>query len=88
VERAWQQRVDVVTGITHEAQKRAEQVVRALVRRGEVEASRSEKAVENLLHWVDPVRRLGLAQQPGVDRLRTEISRLKARIRPDETEEA
>ncbi|MGH8886219.1 MAG: hypothetical protein ACRDYX_13775 [Egibacteraceae bacterium] len=77
---AWQRYADVATGFTQMAQRRAEQVVRALVRRGEVEASRREKTVEDLLARVDPVRRLGLARRSDVDRLQDKVSRLEATI--------
>lgn len=96
-DKAWERYVDLVTGFTQVAQRRAEQVVRTLVRRGEIEASKSEKAVEDLLARVDQnrkaisslvksemedaVRRLGLAPQSDIDRLQAKIARLEAAVR-------
>lgn len=93
----WQRYVDLATDFTQVTQKRAEQIVRALVRRGEVEASKGEKTVEDLLDWVDQnrkaisgvvkseleeaVRRLGLARQPDIEQLQAKISHLEATIR-------
>lgn len=94
---AWQRYVDLVADFTRVTQKGAEHVVRALVRRGEVEASRGEKVVESLINRADQnrkaissmvrselcrtVNRLGLAQQADIDRLQASIARLEATIR-------
>jgi len=97
VDNAWQRFSQATQG----TQKRAEQVVRALVRRGEVEAARSERNVEGLLFRVeqnrkaiasivrseieDAVRRLGLARQSDIDRLQAKIARLEAEVRVQST---
>ncbi|MGH8929606.1 MAG: phasin family protein [Egibacteraceae bacterium] len=97
MDNAWQRFSEVTQG----TQKRAEQVVRALVRRGEVEAARSERNVEGLLFRVeqnrkaiasivrseieDAVRRLGLARQSDIDRLQAKIARLEAEVRAQST---
>jgi polyhydroxyalkanoate synthesis regulator phasin len=96
VENAWQRYMDLVSGLTQVTQKRAEHVVRALVRRGEIEANKSEGTVEGLLSRVeqnrkavvsiarseieDAVRRLGLARQSDIDRLQARIARLEAEV--------
>lgn len=97
MEDAWQRYVDVVSEVTQGTQRRAEQVVRALVRRGEAEASKGEKSVEGLLSRVEQnrkaiasivrseieeaVRRLGLARQSDIERLQAKIARLEAEVR-------
>jgi polyhydroxyalkanoate synthesis regulator phasin len=96
VNTAWQRYVNLVTGLTQVTQKHTEQVVRVLVRRGEVEASRGEKTVEDLLDRVtqnrnvianiikseveQAARRLGLARQSDISRLEAKITRLEAMI--------
>ncbi len=93
----WQRYVDLAVDFTQVTQKRAEQVVRTLVRRGEVEAGKGEKTVEDLLDWANQnrkaisgivkseleevVRRLGLARQPDIEQLQAQISHLEAMIR-------
>lgn len=87
----------MATHFTQVAQKRAEQVVRVLVRRGEVEASKGERTVEDLLDWAnqgrkatagivksefdEAVRRLRLARQSDIEQLQAKISHLEATIR-------
>lgn len=94
---AWQRYANLVTGLTQVTQTHAEQVVRVLVRRGDVEASRGEKVVEDLLDRVtqnrnvianlvkseveQAARRLGLARQSDINRLEAKITRLEAMIR-------
>lgn len=96
MENAWQRYMDLVSGLTQVTQKRAEDVVRTLVRRGEIEANKGEKTVESLLSRVeqnrkavvsiarseieDAVRRLGLARQSDIDRLQARIARLEAEV--------
>ncbi|MGH8908947.1 MAG: hypothetical protein ACRD0K_21250 [Egibacteraceae bacterium] len=93
---AWQRYMDLVSGLTQVTQKRAEQVVRVLVRRGEIEAIKGEKTVEGLVSRVeanrkavtsmarseieDAVRRLGLARQSDIERLQAKIARLEAEL--------
>lgn len=97
MEIAWQRYVDLATGFAQVTQRRGEEVVRALVRRGEAEASKGEKAVEDLLARVEANRkvisgaakreleeagrRLGLARQSDIDRLQVKISRLETAVR-------
>jgi polyhydroxyalkanoate synthesis regulator phasin len=97
VDSAWQRYMEVVSGFTQLTQRSAEQVVRVLVRRGEVEASRGERTVEGLLARVDQnrkavasivrseiedaVRRMGLARQSDIDRLQARIARLEVEVR-------
>ena len=97
MDNAWQRYLEVVSGVTQLTQRRAEEVVRALVRRGEIEASKGEKTVEGLLSRVeqnrkavasivrsemdDAVRRMGLARQSDIDRLQAKIARLEAELR-------
>jgi polyhydroxyalkanoate synthesis regulator phasin len=97
VDSPWQRYTDVVAGLAQVTQRGAEQVVRVLVRRGEIEASRSERAAEGLLSRMeqnrkavvsivrseieDAVRRIGLARQSDIDRLQAKITRLEAEIR-------
>lgn len=97
VDKAWERYVDLVTGFAQVTQRRAEQVTRALVRRGEIEANKGERTVEDLLARVnqnrraissivksemeETVRRLGLARQSDIDRLQAKITRLEAAIR-------
>lgn len=80
---AWQRYVELAAGFTQGTQQRAEEIVRALVRRGEAEASKGERAVEDLFDWVEHnckavstvvkselegmIRQLGLAQRSDSD---------------------
>jgi polyhydroxyalkanoate synthesis regulator phasin len=93
---AWQRYIDLITGFAQMTQKRTEQVVRELVRWGEVEANKSEQAVEDLIDRVEQNRKtivsfvrrqlaarasqLGLARQSDIDRLQAEIVRLETTI--------
>jgi len=103
VDTAWQRYVDRAAELAQVTQQRGEQVMRHLVRRGEVEASKGEKAVEDLLARVDEnrkaisgavrreleeaLRRLGLARQSDIAQLQAKIARLEAIIRCEEPQE-
>jgi hypothetical protein len=49
VNKAWQRYLEAASGLTETTQHRAEQVVKSLVRQGELAAERAEKAVDDLL---------------------------------------
>ena len=91
--RAWQRYLDAASGLSHMTQQRAERVVKALVKQGEVAAERAEKAVDELLKRSEQNReaiaalvrnetekavgRLGLARQRDVERLERKIAQLE-----------
>ncbi|HVL98392.1 MAG TPA: hypothetical protein VM324_03785 [Egibacteraceae bacterium] len=49
MDKDWQKYIDLASGLRDATQKRAEQVVRGLVKQGEIAAERAEKAVDELL---------------------------------------
>ena len=50
MDKDWQKKYwDMASGLVEATQKRAEPVVRALVKQGEIAAERAEKAVDDLL---------------------------------------
>ncbi|MDP8970009.1 MAG: hypothetical protein M3N52_05855, partial [Actinomycetota bacterium] len=86
--------LDLVTGATQATQQRAESVVKALIKQGEIAADRMEAAVDDLLERSQSNRkaiaalvraeteravgRLGLARQSDIERLQAKIARLEA----------
>lgn len=94
MDRAWQRYLDVATGFTEVTRKRAERVVRGLVKQGEVAADQVERTVDDLLRRSErnrqvigtlvrneterAVDRLGLARQRDVTRLEEELERVRA----------
>jgi polyhydroxyalkanoate synthesis regulator phasin len=93
VNKAWQRYLDAATDVSIVTRQRAEQVVKALVKQGEVAAERAEKAVDELLKRSEQNRkvmgalvrsetekavgRLGLARQADIDRLERKIAQLE-----------
>lgn len=91
--KAWQKYLDMASGLTNVTRKRAEQVVRSLVKQGEIAADRTEKAVDELLSRSESNRkavasivrseteravgRLGLARQKDVEKLERKIDKLE-----------
>lgn len=49
MDKDWQKYLDLASGMKEATQKRAESIVRNLVKRGEIAAERAEKAVDELL---------------------------------------
>ena len=94
--KAWQRYLEMATGATNVTQRRAEQVVKSLVKQGELAAERAEKAVDDLLQRSEENRkavasivrseteravgRLGLARQRDIDRLERKVERLEAKV--------
>lgn len=90
---AWQRYLEVAGSMTETTRKRAESVVRALVKQGEIASDRAEKAVDDLLSRSEANRkavtsivrtetekavgRLGLARQSDVDRLARRVEKLE-----------
>lgn len=90
---AWQRYVDAAGSLTQTTRKRAESIVRNLVKQGEIASDRAEKAVEDLLNRSEENRkavasivrteteravgRLGLARQSQVDRLAERVDKLE-----------
>lgn len=91
--KAWQKYLDMASGLTNVTRKRAEQVVRSLVKQGEIATDRTEKAVDELLSRSESnrkavasivrseteraVSRLGLARQKDVEKLERKIDKLE-----------
>lgn len=89
----WQRYVDAAGSLTQTTRKRAESIVRGLVKQGEIASDRAEKAVDDLLSRSEEnrkavvsivrteteraVARLGLARQSDVDRLAERVERLE-----------
>lgn len=89
----WQRYVDAAGSMTQTTRKRAESIVRGLVKQGEVASDRAEKAVDDLLNRSEENRRvvvsivrteteravgrLGLARQSEVDRLAERVEKLE-----------
>jgi polyhydroxyalkanoate synthesis regulator phasin len=92
----WQKYVDMASGLTQVTRQRAEQVVRSLVKQGELAADSVEKNVEELLRRSEDnrkavmalvrseteraVSRLGLARKRDIDRLQNKVERLEAKV--------
>jgi polyhydroxyalkanoate synthesis regulator phasin len=97
VNKAWQRYLEAASGLTETTQHRAEQVVKSLVRQGELAAERAEKAVDDLLKRSEQNRkafsaivrsetekavgRLGLARQADLDRLERKLDRIERDLR-------
>jgi polyhydroxyalkanoate synthesis regulator phasin len=93
VDKAWQRYLDLASGLTQVTRNRAEQVIRALVKQGEIAAERTEKAVDELLRRSElnrkalaavvrseterAVARLGLARQADVNRLERKVEQVE-----------
>lgn len=89
----WQRYVDAAGSLTQTTRKRAESIVRGLVKQGEIASDRAEKAVDDLLNRSEEnrravvsivrteteraVARLGLARQSDVDRLAERVEELE-----------
>lgn len=89
----WQRYVDAAGSLTQTTRKRAESIVRGLVKQGEIASDRAEKAVEELLNRSEENRkavvsivrteteravgRLGLARQADVDQLAKRVQELE-----------
>lgn len=96
MDNAWQRYLDLAGGATQVTRRRAEQVVKTLVKRGEIAAERAEKAVDELLRRSEQnrkllgaivrtetekaVARLGLARQRDFERLERKLDRLEERV--------
>lgn len=95
MDKAWQKYLDMASGLTKITQKRAEQVVRSLVKQGEVATDRAEKTVDELLSRSEAnrkaaaqivrsevdkaVERLGLVRQRDLRALERRIDELERR---------
>jgi polyhydroxyalkanoate synthesis regulator phasin len=97
VEKSWQKYVETASGLTEVTRRRAEQVVRSLVKQGEIAADNMERAVEDLLQRSEQnrravsslvkaeseraVARFGLARKRDVQRLQKRVDELEAQVR-------
>jgi polyhydroxyalkanoate synthesis regulator phasin len=97
VEKTWQKYVEAASGVTEVTRRRAEQVVRSLVKQGEIAADNMERAVEELLQRSEQnrkavstlvkaeseraVTRFGLARKRDLERLENQVERLEAQLR-------
>lgn len=93
METAWQRYLETATELTAVTRRRAEAVVRSLVKQGEVAADRAERSVEDLLARSErnrrvvselvtreverTVDRLGLVHREELDRLTERVERLE-----------
>jgi polyhydroxyalkanoate synthesis regulator phasin len=93
VNNAWHKYLEAASGLTEVTQRRAEQLVKGLVKQGEVAAERAEKVVDDLLKRSQQnrktiaglvkteteraVERIGLARQADVQRLERKIAELE-----------
>lgn len=91
---AWQRYLEMATGLTSVTRKKAETAVKGLVKRGEIAAERTEKAVDELLerseqnrealgklvrHEADrAVKSFGVATKQDLERLERKVDRLAA----------
>lgn len=89
----WQKYLDMASGLRDATQKRAEQVVRTLVKQGEIATDRAEKAVDELLSRSEAnrkaissvvrsetekaVERLGLVRQKDLQALERKVEKLE-----------
>lgn len=96
VDKDWQKYLDLASGVKEATQKRAEAVVRRLVKQGEIAAERAEKAVDDLLARSEANRkaitsivksetektadRLGLVRQRDLKDLERKIERLERQV--------
>lgn len=96
VEKNRQKYWDMASGLVEATQKRAEPVVRALVKQGEIAAERAEKAVDDLLERSQSNRkalaaivrsetekavdRLGLVRRQELTRLKNKVERLERQL--------
>lgn len=90
---AWDRYLQAASGLTEVTRKKAEQVVRTLVRQGEIAAERAEKTIDELLKRSEQnrkaigslvraetertVARLGLARQRDVERLERRLAEVE-----------
>jgi polyhydroxyalkanoate synthesis regulator phasin len=97
VNKAWQRYMEMATGLGQTTQKKAESVVRSLVKQGEVATDRAEKTVDDLLQRSErnrkvisqlvkseterTVQRLGLARNRDVERLQNKVERLEKQVK-------
>jgi polyhydroxyalkanoate synthesis regulator phasin len=97
VEKTWQKYVESASGLTEVTRRRAEQIVRSLVKQGEIAADNMERAVEDLLQRSEENRkavaslvrseseravgRFGLARKRDVERLEKQVDRLEKELR-------
>jgi DNA-binding protein HU-beta len=97
VDRTWHRYVETASGLTEVTRRRAEQIVRSLVKQGEIAAENMERAVEDLLARSEEnrkavtslvkseseraVARFGLARKRDVERLEKQVGRLEAELR-------
>lgn len=98
---AWQRYAESATGLTQVTRQRAENIIKGLVKQGEVAADRAEKAIDDLMNRSErnrkalatlvrseterAVERLGLARQRDVDQLRSKVEKLEAEVRRGST---
>lgn len=91
--REWQKYLDMASGLRDATQKRAESVVRTLVKQGEIATDRAEKAVDELLARSEAnrkaissivrsetekaVERLGLVRQKDLKALERKVEKLE-----------
>lgn len=96
MDKAWQKYAEMAVGLTDLTRQRAEQVVRSLVKQGEVAADLTEKTVDELLRRSEQNRRalttlvrsetekavgrLGLAPRKEVERLENQVRRLERQL--------
>lgn len=92
----WQRYLDTASGLTQVTRQRAEQIVRSLVKQGELAADTMEKNVEELVRRSEENRkavlaivkseteravgRLGLARQRDIERLQRKVDRLEGKV--------
>ncbi|HUH08633.1 MAG TPA: phasin family protein [Egibacteraceae bacterium] len=96
MDKGWRRYLEAAGGATEIPRKRAEQLVKTLVKQGEVAADKAEKAVEDLVKRSEgnrkaiaslarteterAVGRLGLARQKDVEKLQAKIDKLEAQL--------
>lgn len=100
MDKDWQKKYwDMASGLVEATQKRAEPVVRALVKQGEIAAERAEKAVDELLTMSQSNRktiskmvreetkkavdRFGLVRQKEIAHLERKVERLERKLAGD-----
>lgn len=100
----WQRYMELATGLREVTRQRAEQVVKTLVKQGEVAADNMERLVEDLLQRSEKNRktvsqlvkseteravgRLGLARQKDVERLQAKVTKLEKQLSGGATKSA
>lgn len=101
VDTAWQRYLEIASGLTNVTRKKAEAAVKGLVKRGEIAAERTEKAVDDLLTRSEQnrkvlsdlvsqeternVKRLGLATKKDLERLERKVDRLASGATPQKS---